>query len=286
MDDEMRRDQREMIDAAIRRTGERIRHKLLVMSGKGGVGKSSVAVNLAVSLADRDFATGLLDVDLHGPSVGRLLHLTGLRPDAGERQLHPIVHAPSGLRVMTLASLLPSADDAVIWRGPRKTSLIRQFLADVAWGDLDFLVIDSPPGTGDEPMSVLQSIPDARAVVVTTPQELAVDDVRRSIMFCRSLDTPVLGVIENMSGFACPHCGRTVGLFGAGGGQRISEEKRIPFLGRIPFDPEMVTCGDTGQPCVSSIRESPAARAMDGIVDRVLAALGERAAAPGPSRIP
>jgi len=200
-----------------------IHHKILILSGKGGVGKSTVAANLAVTLALGGERTGLLDIDLHGPSIPKLLHLEG-RPLASDGQeIEPAAFGEL-LKVVSIGFLLQHPDDAVIWRGPLKMGVIKQFLKDVHWGELDYLVVDSPPGTGDEP--------------------------RKCISFCRQLHTPVLGVVENMSGFVCPHCGERTDLFGAGGGEQMAGEMGVPFLGRIPIDPAVVASGDEGRPFV------------------------------------
>jgi len=233
---------------AVTRRMCRIRSKVIVLSGKGGVGKSTVAVNLAVAAARAGLKTGLLDVDVHGPSVPRLLGLESAQVGASGQTLSPVPAMPN-LTVMSIGFLLPKRDDAVIWRGPMKYGVIRQFLSEVDWGDLDLLVVDSPPGTGDEPLSVIQLVEDARgAVIVTTPQEVAVADVRRSITFCRQLKLPVLGVVENMSGFRCPSCGEVTALFGTGGGERMAAEMTVPFLGRIPLDRRIAESGDAGRP--------------------------------------
>jgi len=253
---------------AVREVTDRMGRILLVMSGKGGVGKSSVAVNLAVSLAEEGHRVGLLDVDFHGPSVPRLLGLTGRRVVMGGDKMVPIRYSKR-LKVLSMGNCVESADDAVVWRGPMKGAVIRQFVTDGAWGELDFLVVDSPPGTGDEPMSVLQSMRGALAIIVTTPQQLSVDDVRRSISFCRILDTPVLGVIENMSGMACPHCGANIDLFGRGGGEQICKEMNVPFLGSIPIDPDLVAAGDAGHPITGAAPASAAARAFADIARRI-----------------
>lgn len=224
----------------------RIRHKIVVLSGKGGVGKSTVAVNLASALAARGLRVGLLDVDIHGPSVPILLGLEKETVRGGEDGLIPV--ESGGLKVLSIGFLLKNRDDAVIWRGPMKMNVIRQFLQDVAWGDLDVLVIDSPPGTGDEPLSVCQLVAGLDgAVIVTTPQKVAAVDVRKSITFCRRLGVPVLGVVENMSGFACPHCGTVTQIWPAGGGRSIAEDMDVPFLGAIPLDPEIARLGDRGR---------------------------------------
>jgi len=244
-----------------------IRHKVLVLSGKGGVGKSTVAANLAVALALDGQRTGLLDIDLHGPSIPKLLHLEGRGLASDGEEIEPIGFGEM-LKVVSIGFLLRHADDAVIWRGPLKMGVIKQFLKDVRWGELDYLVVDSPPGTGDEPLSICQLVSDADgAVVVTTPQDLAVADVRKCISFCRQLGMPVLGVVENMSGFVCPHCGETTDLFKAGGGERMAAEMGVAFLGRIPIDPAVVASGDQGRPLVHHWASTPAAQAFQGITE-------------------
>jgi len=249
---------------------ERIGHKILVLSGKGGVGKSTVAANLAISLAQAGKTVGLLDVDVHGPSIPKLMGLEGRSPRSDGRELKA-VEVAENLKVMSIGFLLDSGADAVIWRGPMKYNVIRQFLKDVAWGRLDYLVIDSPPGTGDEPLAVAQLVgKPASALIVTTPQDLAVADVRRSISFCKALDLPVLGVIENMSGLVCPHCGRQVDLFKVGGGEKLAVEMGVPFLGRIPLDPQIVASGDTGRPFVQAFANSQAAKAFARVIAPIL----------------
>ena len=251
----------------------RIEHKIMVLSGKGGVGKSTVAVNLATALALAGKRVGILDVDIHGPSVPKLLHLDGRQISAhGDAMLPVNVSCGDGtLSVMSIGFLLHERDDAVIWRGPRKFGVIKQFLKDVEWGELDYLVVDAPPGTGDEPLAVAQLIEKADgAVVVTTPQEVAVQDVRRCIVFCRQLELPVLGVVENMSGFTCPKCGELVRIFGAEGGRAMAEEMGVPFLGSIPIEPEIVVSGDCGTPVVQGKPHSETARAFGRIVRTLL----------------
>jgi len=246
----------------------RIKHKIVVLSGKGGVGKSTVAVNLAAALLRSGMRVGLLDVDIHGPSIPTMLGLEREKIQGGEDGLVPV--DLDGLKVMSLGFLLADQDNAVIWRGPMKMNVIRQFLAEVAWGDLDCLVIDSPPGTGDEPLSVCQLIGTLDgAVIVTTPQRVAAVDVRKSITFCRSLGVPVLGVVENMSGFVCPKCGEITEILPSGGGRRIAEDMRVPFLGSVPMDPGIAAAGDRGGALLVQDPGSPMARVMDGIVERV-----------------
>ncbi|MEW5772800.1 MAG: P-loop NTPase [Thermodesulfobacteriota bacterium] len=266
----------------------KIKHKIVVLSGKGGVGKSTVAVNLAVGLALAGKRVGLLDVDVHGPSVPRLLSLGGADPHMEPGGMEPVPWGKN-LGVMSLGFLLKDPEQAVVWRGPVKGGLIRQFLAEVYWGELDYLVVDCPPGTGDEPMSVLQFLgPEARTVIVTTPQAVAVDDVRRSVSFVRLMGNPLLGLVENMSGFVCRHCGQVEDIFAAGGGEKLAAETGADFLGRIPLDPELVRSADEGYPLLKVDREGHAARALLGVVDRLLAldAARPRTATAAPPELP
>jgi len=229
-----------------------------------------VAVNLAVTLAARGLRVGLLDADIHGPSVPKLLQLERSQVLSDGENIVPAVYG-ANLKVMSIAFLIQDKNEAVIWRGPLKMKVLRQFLSDVNWGELDYLVVDLPPGTGDEPLSVAQLIPNVTgAVVVTTPQELSIADVRRCITFCHKLEMPVLGVVENMSGFICPHCGKAVDIFGAGGGRRMAEDMDVPFLGAIPIDPEVVRASDGGEPFVASRPDGPAATAFRKTVDRLI----------------
>ena len=225
---------------------QNVNHKIIVMSGKGGVGKSTVATNLAVFLSNQGYKVGLLDVDVHGPSVAGLLGLTGLRINTIGDQFQPY-HYSDNLKVISIQGLLDQPDDPLIWRGPVKIGIIRQFLADVNWGPLDFLIIDSPPGTGDEPLTVAQTVTGCQAVIVTTPQEIALADVRKSIQFCQKVNLPVLGIIENMSGFVCPSCGNMHAIFKSGGGEKTAANYNLTFLGQLPIDPSVVTAGDAGQ---------------------------------------
>jgi len=258
-------------DAAVQKSLGRIKHKLIVMSGKGGVGKTSTSVNLAIALANKGFQVGIMDVDLHGPDVPRMLGLKGMLDVSREsKKLEPI-HRMENLKCVSIESLTMSKDDAIIWRGPIKYSAIKQFIADVDWGDLDFLIIDSPPGTGDEPLTIAQTIQDAKAIIVTTPQEVSLADVRKSINFCKTVKMAIFGIIENMSGFICPHCGESVDIFGAGGGQRTAAAASIPFLGKIPMDPRVVACGDEGCSIQEKYAESGATKAITAIADKVAA---------------
>jgi Mrp family chromosome partitioning ATPase len=246
----------------------RVKHKIVVLSGKGGVGESTIAVNLAVGLKAMGLKTGLLDVDIHGPSVPTMLGLENKALIGTKNGLVPL--DVNGLKVISAGFFLKSQDDAVIWRGPMKANVIRQFLQDVMWGELDLLVIDSPPGTGDEPLSVCQLIKNLDgAVIVTTPQKVAAVDVRKSITFCRQLKVPVLGIIENMSGFACPKCKEISPIFGSGGGQRIAVDMGVPFLGAIPIDPRVAAAGDMGQVPIELDGSAAAAQSMRTILEVV-----------------
>ena len=238
------------------------------MSGKGGVGKTSTSVNLSIALAKQGLKVGILDVDLHGPDVPRMLGITGLLELNQNKKLTPMAYSKN-LGAVSIESLTPNKDDAIIWRGPIKYSAIQQFVADVEWGELDFLIIDSPPGTGDEPLTVAQMIPDARAIVVTTPQEVSLADVRKSISFCRTVKMDIYGIIENMSGLACPHCGESIELFGSGGGERMAQSLGLNFLGRIPLDPNMVKCGDAGVPFQEKYENSPVSAAFTEIAKKI-----------------
>jgi Mrp family chromosome partitioning ATPase/predicted Fe-Mo cluster-binding NifX family protein len=260
---------------ALQKRMDQIGHKILILSGKGGVGKSTVAANLAMTLARDGKKVGLLDVDIHGPSIPKLMGIMGQVPRMGDQTITP-VRVGERLLVMSMGSLLQHQDLAVIWRGPLKMGAIKQFLKDVEWGQLDFLIIDSPPGTGDEPLSVAQLIPDLDgAIVVTSPQDLSILDVRKSITFCRQLKMPVLGVVENMSGLMCPHCGQEIDVFKKGGGERMALEMNVPFLGSIPIDPLVVEASDAGQPFISKHPDSPTAAAFEKTVQVLLVNLSQ-----------
>lgn len=245
----------------------RIRNKIIVASGKGGVGKSTVTVNLARALKMRGFRVGILDADITGPNVPKLLGIEDQRMRQGPEGIEP--GEADGMKVASMALVLPSRDSPVVWRGPKKMAAIKQFIEGVHWGDLDFLLIDLPPGTSDEPISVLQLIPDLTgAVVVTTPQEVSVLDSRKAVGMIRGMGMPVLGIIENMSCLMCPHCGEAIKIFSAGGGRKMAEGMEVPFLGAIPFDPEVSALGDRGKTFVES--ETAAGNTFRGIVDRLL----------------
>lgn len=247
---------------------EKIDYKIPVMSGKGGVGKSTIATNLAAALSSRDYDVGLMDCDMHGPSVPKLLNLQGVEPTSSQSMINPIT-TDFGLRVVSLDSFLPSEDSPVIWRGPLKMKTIQQFLGDVNWGDLDYLIFDLPPGTGDEPLSIAQLIPDPTGtVIVTTPQEVALQTIRRAVNFAKEVGLPALGLVENMSGFICPNCGERVDIFKSGGGEDLSEELGIPFLGEVPLDPGIVESGERGKPFVL-YEDTKGSDIFSGIVDKL-----------------
>ncbi len=246
----------------IKQNIKHIKHQVLVLSGKGGVGKSSVAVNLAVWLSMQGKTVGLLDVDIHGPSIPKLLNLGGSKLQGRENKIEPIVYNDI-LKVMSIGFLIQDENAALIWRGPMKHNVIKQFVSEVAWGDLDYLIVDCPPGTGDEPLSIVQLLGKADgAVIVTTPQEMALSDVRKCITFCRNLNLPVIGVLENMSGFVCPRCGEKTDIFKSGGGKDMALKMNIPFLGSIPLDPQIMTASDDGNPYIQHYSSSQAAQAF------------------------
>ncbi|MGC8658236.1 MAG: P-loop NTPase [Desulfomonilaceae bacterium] len=260
-------------DLKLADTLTRIDNTLLVLSGKGGVGKSTVAVNLAASLAASDKEVGLLDIDIHGPSIPTMLRLEGAKVGHGlGGGLEPI-KVSKNFKVMSMEFVIPeNKDQAVIWRGPMKHRMIHEFLSEVDWGNLDFLIVDAPPGTGDEPLSICQMAPPkSQAVIVTTPQNVAIKDVKKSINFCKSLGMPVFGIIENMSGFVCPTCGSTHQLFKTGGGERLARETGFRFLGSIPIDPRIVAASDDGKPFVTEYPASPTSKAFGQIIGPILA---------------
>jgi Mrp family chromosome partitioning ATPase len=237
-----RAEQEQMIEKCL----AKIKRKIVVMSGKGGVGKSTVAGYMALLMSLKGYKVGLLDVDLHGPSIPRLLNVRGTLDMPDQKTIRPY-RSSDNLGIVSMEMLIGDKDAAVIWRGPIKISAIRQFISDIEWGDLDFLIVDAPPGTGDEPLTVAQTIPTAEALILTTPQEISLADVRKSINFCHQVDMKILGVVENMSGFVCPDCGKKIDIFGSGGGASMSKQMKVPFMGEIPIEPEMVKMGDAGR---------------------------------------
>nr|WP_143145478.1 Mrp/NBP35 family ATP-binding protein [Desulfovibrio litoralis] len=255
-------------DAIINQTLSKIKYKLFVMSGKGGVGKSSVTVNIAAALAAKGYKVGILDVDIHGPSVPGLLGIRDKGMEGSEEGIEPVAYNEN-LSVVSMDSLLENKDSAILWRGPKKTAAVRQFISDIKWGELDFLVIDSPPGTGDEHMTILKTIPDILSVVVTTPQEVSLADVRKALNFLETAHGKVLGVVENMSGLACPHCGKEIELFKKGGGELLAKTQGLNFLGAIPLDPATVIAADLGVPVVLLKEDSVAKQSFLNLAQKI-----------------
>jgi len=249
----------------------KIKHKIAVISGKGGVGKSTVTVNLAMAFATHGFANsvGILDADITGPCIPKILGVKGQRLQGGPPGIFPAT-GPLGMKVVSMDFLLPSDESPVIWRGPLKMRAIQQFLSDIVWGELDFLFIDLPPGTGDEPLSVMQLLPDMDGVVIVTiPSEVSQIVVKKAVTFAKQLNIPVIGIIENMSGFICPKCGERVDIFKAGGGEKIAEDLSVPYLGKIPIDPEICRDSDRGSPFIIEHPNSPASKSFMNIVKKV-----------------
>jgi ATP-binding protein involved in chromosome partitioning len=247
----------------------KIKHKIAVISGKGGVGKSTVTVNLAMAFALHGYRVGILDADIHGPSVPKMLGLSGKRLEVGPPGIFPAI-GPLGIRVVSMDFLLPDENTPVIWRGPLKMTAIRQFLSDIVWGNLDLLLIDLPPGTGDEALSVAQLLPEMDGVIIVTiPSEVSQIVVKKAVMFAKRLGLPIIGVIENMSGFICPNCGAKIDIFQSGGGKKISDDLNIPFLGSIPIDQKICEGSDKGMPFIVEHEDSQASKAFMEIVQKI-----------------
>ena len=258
---------KDMVPPEVKENMKYVKHKIVVLSGKGGVGKTTVATNLAVSFAKRGLKSGILDVDIYGPNVPKLLGMEGIHPHVENKAILPIL-GPLDLKVMSMGFLLQNTDDAVAWRGPLVGKVIQQFLSDVKWGELDVIVVDLPPGTGDEILSILQSIPEIDGVViVSTPQEVAVLDARRAIRLVKKMGIPIFGIIENMSEFVCPHCGESYRLFGEGVTQKAADEFGVQHLGSLPLDPRIIDLSDKGTPFVLEVPDSKAAKAFYQIVE-------------------
>ena len=259
-------------DSQIKATTENLKdinNIIMVISGKGGVGKSTVASNLALVLAGKGKKIGLLDIDIHGPNLPKMLGVEKERMQSDEKnRIEPVIIS-ANLKLVSMAFLLTGEDQAVIWRGPLKMKIINQFLSDVKWGKLDYLVVDAPPGTGDEPLSMAQLAPESSAIIVTTPQEISILDVKKSIDFTRKIDLRILGIIENMSGFTCPHCGEKISLFKEGGGEKLSRDMKISFLGSIPLDPQIVEAADKGILYTEKFPDSNATKALKKIADKI-----------------
>ena len=246
----------------------KIKHKIVVMSGKGGVGKSTIATNLAFSLSQNGYEVGLMDVDINGPDIAKMLGIENERLGTVDGGIAPVM-VPPHLKVMSMAFLLKDRDTPVIWRGPLKMGAIKQFLGDVKWGNLDYLIIDLPPGTGDEPLSIAQLIPGGHAIVVTTPQEVALLDSRKAVNFAKTLKMPIIGILENMSGLTCPHCNKRIDLFKTGGGSKAAIDLMVPFLGSIPIDPKIVETGDSGKTFILKYSKSKSAKEFFNIIKKI-----------------
>ena len=270
-DTESRQAQMEKQDREIAETLRHIKNKILVMSGKGGVGKSSVAAYLAVALAKRGYRVGLMDVDLHGPSIPRILGLSGSLAFGGqEGKMLPVKYLPN-MEVISIETLLgDNKDTATIWRGPLKIGAIKQFISEIDWTDLDYLVIDSPPGTGDEPLTVAQTISDAKALIVTTPQEISLADVRKSLNFCRQVKMEILGMVENMSGLKCPYCGKIIDVFKTRGGQETAIKENLRLLATLPLELEVVKKGDAGDISLLDNKGLPIVQEFNRMVDEIV----------------
>jgi len=251
---------------------KKIKHKIAIISGKGGVGKTLTAVNLAISFAMKghENRVGLLDADLHGPCVPKMLGMDNQKLRVGPVGAFPAL-GPLGLKVVSMVFVLEGPEVPVVWRGPLKMRAIQQFLTDIVWGELDFLFIDLPPGTGDEPLSVMKLLPELDGVVIVTiPSEVSQNVIEKAITFSKQLNVPIIGIIENMSGFICPTCSTETQIFKTGGGQRVAEKNSVPFLGRIPIDPRICEASDNGRPFILENPESPAAIAFTQIVDKIM----------------
>ena len=255
----------------------KIKHVIIVMSGKGGVGKSTVSSNIAQVLSVRGHQVGLMDIDITGPNIPKMFHVEDEKLTIDENRLLVPILVPPSLKLMSMAFLLPEKDSAVMWRGPVKMGAIRQFIEDVNWGTLDYLIVDMPPGTGDEALSIVQLIPKADGVViVTTPQDVALLDSRKSVTFAAQTEMPIIGLVENMSGFVCPHCGENVDIFGSGGGEKTAKEMNIQFLGRVPLEPAIRTSGDSGIPIVIRDPDSAPSKAFSEIVEKIIKTVGAK----------
>jgi Mrp family chromosome partitioning ATPase len=258
------------LDEKLKQNMSQIQHKILVLSNKGGVGKSLVAVNLVCSLSEKGFKVGILDADLHGPSVAKMLGFEGRKLQGSSEGIIPMRISPN-LIAISMAFLIETSDAPLIWRGPLKMMALKQFLGEVEWGALDYLIVDSPPGTGDEPLSICQLIPELEGgIIVTSPQKVALLDSRKCINFLKNLNIPILGIIENMSGLKCPHCGKNINLFKSGGGEKVALEFNIPFLGKIPIDINLVESSDEGKPYILQYKNSETAQVFNKIFELII----------------
>ena len=259
---------KEAQDRRVKENLAKIKNIIVVMSGKGGVGKSTVATNLAFSFSQHGYEVGIMDVDINGPDIAKMLGIEDERLIPVDGGIAPVL-VPPHLKVVSMAFLLKDRDTPVIWRGPLKMSAINQFIGDVKWGELDYLIIDLPPGTGDEPLSIAQLIPGGYALIVTTPQDVALLDSRKAINFAKTLKMPILGILENMSGLTCPHCKKEIDLFKTGGGSKAAIDLKVPFLGSIPIDPKIVETGDSGQPFILKYSKSISAKKFNEVIQKI-----------------
>jgi len=263
-------EEREEQDLRLQANMDKVKHKIIVMSGKGGVGKTTVAINLAYALSQSGAKVGIVDTDIHGPNIAKMLGIEKETIGGTEMGMLKPIEVRPNLKAVSMALLGYDTDRPIIWRGPLKAGVIKQFLADFEWGELDYLVVDSPPGTGDEPLSVCQLIPNVTgSVIVTTPQDVAVLDSRKAVIFSKELNIPVIGIIENMSGMVCPHCGKEIEVFKKNGGLKASKELNVPFLCSVPFDIEFVEAGDNGTPFVTFDNPSKSSQAFAQIVKKI-----------------
>ena len=251
---------------------DRIKHKIIVISGKGGVGKSTIVVNVAYGLALQGKKVGILDVDIHGPSIAKMLGIEGKRLTRSESEEFPkLVEVIKNLYALTIASLVGNPDEPIIWRGPLKIGAIKQFLQDIQWPELDYLIVDSPPGTGDEPLSVVQILKNVDgSLIVSTPQDVALLDARKTIKFSQKMNVPVLGIIENMSTFVCPHCGKETNIFAGLGIEKAAKDFNLDILGNIPIDVDIVKTGDSGNSYLESFQDSQPAKEFRKIVQKII----------------
>ncbi|MFW9930501.1 MAG: Mrp/NBP35 family ATP-binding protein [Candidatus Thorarchaeota archaeon] len=248
----------------------KIKHKIVIMSGKGGVGKSTISANLAISLASRNRKVGILDSDIHGPCIPSLLGVKNKRPEVSNNKIVP-VSGPFNLKVVSIDFFLPDLSSPVIWRGPLKMRAIKQFLSDVEWETLDYLIVDLPPGTGDEPLSIMQLINDLDGIImVTVPTDISQHVVRKAINMVKQFNIPIIGIIENMSGFFCPKCHEIYNILGAGGGESLAEEYKIPFLGKIPIDPLIAKSSDSGKSFLLENEDNICSKAFDLIINKII----------------
>lgn len=259
------------LDFMLMENMQKIKNKVIVMSGKGGVGKSTISVNLAYAIALQGRCVGILDIDIHGPSIAKMTGIEGkyLYPDENGK-IRPI-EAIHNIHIISIGNMLENNDDPIIWRGPAKIGVIRDFLSEIMWPELDYLIIDCPPGTGDEPLSVIQLIGDVTgSVIVTTPQDVALLDVRKSINFCKKLNVQILGVVENMSGFICPKCGERIDIFKSGGAYKIEKDFNIEILAKIPIEENIVHSADDGKPFVYFYGKTESGKLLNQIAEKII----------------